>query len=737
MDLGKAKLLRTGLNALHQAIHPVHGIAWTDGKQVALTAVYLANGEPKFGDTNVIGQFDHVLGLFWGPVCCTGSPALLAVQHKKHVSVWQLQLSTLEQNKLLCTQTCEMSEPFPVLSQGCVWHPKKDVLAILTKRDASVLFSVRVDNRRVKADIKGSGLIHCACWTKDGMRLVVAIGSALHSYVWNDIQKSLNACSFCPIFDVGGYICAIESTEDAQVAVATELPLDKICGLNAGMAFDVPSSSETGSLPSQSSVLVVDEDCFLDSRRRSIDSERSLALASIASSTSGPLDLTHILANHRKSDPSPLIHLRRRDHITGSGQDSSYLILVTYERKVTTTRKVSIPGILVPDIIAFDSRGRTVAVASNTCNMVLVYCVTASAMPNIQQIQLQKNERPKGVCFLNEKMLLLLVGKQKSNDPAFLPSSNTDKYIIRLMTKELLYDEESPSLSGFSQISASSIDSGVSIPGIKKYFENLSKDERSGVKELLLPTGTVIQSPSGRRKLIEEVKSCDESPLTSATDISERATSSESSIAIENFDMEPVNRAVGLIVAGQVSRESSRPCSPRLDPSERLQPAPTVSKNNSPPKDKVVDHLSQNLERLFARFSEVQQCLSEITDFTRNGKKSLGAYPSSSDPPFINITCQKQLSENVFIDERRPVLLCDGKLCLRVVQELFNLSVVEMLHGPLWIVLVADGEGFVPLTFKPKDEITVRNGKSKPLPRSHFGADGSRPESPLFPSSEK
>lgn len=42
---------------------------------------------------------------------------------------------------------------------------------------------------------------------------------------------------------------------------------------------------------------------------------------------------------------------------------------------------------------------------------------------------------------------------------------------------------------------------------------------------------------------------------------------------------------------------------------------------------------------------------------------------------------QKQLSENVFIDERRPVLLCDGKLCLRALQDLFNLTIVEMLYG--------------------------------------------------------
>lgn len=52
---------------------------------------------------------------------------------------------------------------------------------------------------------------------------------------------------------------------------------------------------------------------------------------------------------------------------------------------------------------------------------------------------------------------------------------------------------------------------------------------------------------------------------------------------------------------------------------------------------------------------------------------------------FCTLSCfvhmQKQLSENVFIDERRPVLLCDGKLCLRALQDLFNLTIVEMMYG--------------------------------------------------------
>ncbi|XP_068198405.1 WD repeat and coiled-coil-containing protein [Antennarius striatus] len=730
MDLGKAKLLRTSVNCLHQAIHPVHGIAWTDGKQVCLTALYFINGEVKFGDTNVIGQFEHVFGLFWGPLCCSDSPALLAVQHKKHVTVWQLQLSTLEQNKLLCTQTCEMSEPFPLLPQGCVWHPKLDILAVLTKKDTSVLFSVRVDNRRTKADIKGGGLIHCACWTKDGTRLVVAIGSALHSYIWNDIQKTLVACSFCPIFDVGGYICAMEATAEAQVAVATELPLDKICGLNAGMVFDIP---EAESMQSRGSHMVIsDEDNLLDSRRRSFESEKSFI------PSSSPVDLTHLLARHRRSDPSPLIHLRRRDTVTGSGQDSSHLILVTYERKVTTTRKVSIPGILVPDIVAFDPRGSTVAVASNSCSMVLVYCITASAMPNIQQISLQTNDRPKGVCFLNSKMLLLMVGRQKTNDPAFIPSSNTDKYILRLFAKELMYDGETPIAPSPSPHNHEPTSNFCA--GIRRHSEHLCKDdrERPGIKDLVLPTGGVIPSPGIRRRLIEEVKSAEPSPVSSSVDFSDRtsdrALSSASSITVENFDMDHVNRMANLAVAGQASRDSSRASSPRLEPPEKshLEQAVSASeKTSSPAKERAVEQLVQNMDRLFTRFADIQQCLTEIRDYTQNGKKPLSVYPTACEAPYINVTCQKQLSENVFIDERRPVLLCDGKLCLRVLQDLFNLTIVEMMYGPLWIVLVADADGFVPLTFKSKEELTVRNGRRKTTLKTPGSPDNSCPSSPV------
>ncbi|XP_074845089.1 WD repeat and coiled-coil-containing protein [Carettochelys insculpta] len=709
MELGKAKLLRTGLNALHQAIHPVHGIAWTDGKQVALTALHFHQGELKFGDSSVIGQFEHVRGLYWGPCDTADTPALLAVQHKKHVTVWELSWNIAEKKNLLVSQTCEIGEPFPMLSQGCVWHPKKDILAVLTKRDASVLHAVRADNSRVKADIKSSGLIHCACWTKDGNHLVVAIGSALHSYIWDDAQKALNACFFCPIFDVGGYICAIEATLEFQIAVATELPLDKIYGLNAGITFDVPSGTETGSLKSQSSLALGDEEYSMDLRRKSIDSEKSVAVDSVASSSSGPVDLTHILANHRRSDPSPLIPLRRKDYIPGSNQDSSYLILVTFERKVTTTRKVSIPGILVPDIIAFDPSAQIVAVASNTCNIVLVYSVTSSCMPNIQQIQLEKSEKPKGLCFFTDKLLLILIGKQKFTDPALIPSSSSERYILRLMIKELIFEDYSAP-SEATQNLLSNSESSVNTLGKRKFFENLAMGDQSLSRELLMPASMIFQSPTGRRRFMEEVKSpsYERSSSSSVSDFDEKRASGDPSIALETLDTEPINRSLSLVGLGNPSKFSNRPASPKvqLDVIQEI----SLSPKNNLPSEKGASHISRNLERLCSSFTELQLHLSELTDFTKNGKKLSLAYPSFQEPPFVHITYQKYFSNGAVAEETRTVLLCDSKIRLNLVQKVFDLPIIEMKHGSSWIVLTEDSEGFVPLTFKAKQEIIIRDG---------------------------
>ncbi|XP_075717106.1 WD repeat and coiled-coil-containing protein-like [Rhinoderma darwinii] len=701
MELGKGKLLRSGLNALYQAIHPVHGLAWTDGKQVILTALHLHNEDPKFGNSVVIGQFEHVHGLYWGPAHANDIPALLAVQHKKHVTVWQLYYNTSEKNKLVVSQTCEVGDPLPVLPQGCVWHPSKDVLVILTKRDVSVLYSVRSDSSSVKADIKSTGVVHCACWTKDGSRLVVAISSSLYSYIWDGKHKMLNPCTFCPIFDVGGYICAIESTVDSQVAVATELPLDRLCALNAGIAFDVPVTSEI-TLSAQPALLLMDEEFSLDVGRKSTDSGTSLSTDSPLTSP-GTLDLTHILINHSKSDLSPLLNFKRKDFITGSGQDSSHLILVNFEKKVTSTRKVSIPGILVPDILAFDPAAHIVAVASNTCSHVLVYSLTSTNMPNIQQIQLEKNERPKGLYFLTDKMLLVLVGRQKTCDPAFLPSSSSDKYIIRLMVKEVMFDEDSEIPSAHS-----SFDSSALLHGRKKYVDCLYKDEQpTAFRDLLIPGSSSGRPSISKKQLIEEIRSynCDQSPTSSASDFEDKKTT----ITLHHLDSEPKNRSV--ILGLETHRKpSSRPTSPQL----QSRACNNVTKNTTTVPDHDILHVSRNLERLCCNMSNLQQRLSDLTDLAQNGRKSYLSYPSSLDAPYVTIIWQRNHSDSSLV--KKSVLLCDNKLRLVTIQELFCLSLVEMqLGSSSWITLTADNEGFVPLTFSANQELYIRDARGSPV----------------------
>ncbi|XP_039201812.1 WD repeat and coiled-coil-containing protein [Crotalus tigris] len=699
MELGKGKLLRTGLNALHQAIHPVHGIAWTDGKQVILTSLYQRNGEPNFGNSNVVGQFEHVHGLYWGPFCAPDAPALLAIQHKRHITMWQLCYSSSEQNKLMVYQISEISELFPILPQGCVWHPQKEILAVLTTRETSVLHSVRLNNSRIKADIKGSGIIHCACWTEEGKRLVIGIGSTLHSYMWDDDQKTLNACSFCPIFDVGGYVCAIEPTMSTQVAVATELPLDKICSLNAGVSFEIPSEIIENPVPSQSSTLENDGDASVDNGEKLTDQEIF---------ASSPVDLTHLPSGKQQSENSPLINLRSKDYLTGSGHDASHFILVTFERKATTSKKVSIPGILVPDIMAFDSKTQTVVVASNTCNIILTYSLISTLLPNIQQIHLEKNERPKGLCFLTEKLLLILVGKQKLVDPAFLPSSRSDKYILRLIVKKITSREGHSALLGPTQICFRNI------PVKREYVESHSSDAHFLREGLLLPDCMNMPFP-GKKKLIEEIVH-EQCSSTSVVDSAEKKMPKDFLQDLRTLDVEPIARSFALqelenssgplnmpisSTAGDRSHETSKLYGKQMQNSREVN-------RNLMQSDKEVNCISKNLEELCYSFAELQHQHLEITELLRSGKKIVPQYPPSCEPSFVNVICQKESSGSV-TSEQRAVILCDGKLRLSIIQKIFNVGVVEMQHNLSWIVLTSDSEGFIPLTFESQQEIIIRD----------------------------
>lgn len=671
MDLGRAKLLRCGINALHQAIHTIHGLAWTDGKQVILTALHLQKNEAEFGSSVVIGQFEHVHGLFWGPA--TDAPALLAVQHKKHVTIWQLYYNPLEKNKLVVSQACEYGDPLPVLPQGCIWHPKQDILAVLTKKDVSVLYSISNNSSSVKADITCSSVIRCACWTKDGSRVVVAMEDSLHSYIWNDDQKTLSPCSFCPIFNIDATIVAIQPIIDYQVVVTSET--------SSKPPYSYNKDSEGSAM--QASLLMLDEELSRSSRRVSIDSGKSEPVDMLKVSSLMSSEMSQILARHRKSDPSPFIHLKQRS-ITGDNKtDLSNLLLITFEKNSTTTRKVSIPGISSPDIIALDSHCERVAVASNTCNLVLIYPIAPSCMPNIQQIRLEENEKAKGLTFLTDTLLLISVGRPKSSDLGFMHILASEKYSVQLMTRQIMPIEYIPSRINFGQNPISD-QPGLPVDGYKTYG-----DDHNVGKEFWMPNHIGNKSPRMRRKMRDFARraSGGESPTSSLDDYDDNRLPAECPMTLENLKAEPIVRRP---LKGMNNKILQRSFSQR---------------SNDDLKETKDNHLWTISKDHIEETTHFQVHPPGLKDSWKMHSKGL-PYPSFDDPPYISIS--QQNSSNDGGNEARAVLLCRGKLHLRTLQEIFHFNTIEMKFGSKWIVLTEDGEGFVPVIFTDNQEVVIR-----------------------------
>ncbi|XP_073481415.1 WD repeat and coiled-coil-containing protein-like isoform X2 [Aquarana catesbeiana] len=678
MDLGKAKLLRNGINALHQAIHPVHGLAWTDGKQVILTTLHLQNEEPELGSSVVIGQFEHVHGLYWGPV--TDILALLAVQHKKHVTVWQLYYNPLEKNKLVVSQTCAYGEALPILPQGCIWHPNKDILIVLTKRDITVLYSVCHSNNNAKADITGCSVIRCACWTKDGSRVVAAMDDSLYSYLWNDDNKTLSPCSFCPVFNIDSTIVAIQPTVDYQVVVTTEI------------ATKSPTNvyKELDESKLQMSLLKLDEELTRNNRRLSVDSGKSEPADFLRVSSLVPADISHILARHRKSDPSPLLHMKQKSISVESKPELSNLVIVTFEKNATTTRKVSLPGISTPDILVLDSHCERAAVSSNTSNLVLIYPIAPSCMPNIQQIKLEETERAKGISFLTDTQLLIMAGRQRSGDMVFLPISVSEKYTVQLLTRKIMPIEYIPSRLNCEQNIIS--DHCNITTGNKQLC-----DDHIVSKEFWMPNHIVSKPLHIRRKLREIARgtSCDPSPTSSLDDYDENKSvvESYSPVTLENFQTEPTSPRALKVNTGTMNKTFCRSVSQK-----------PYKKDSEQTQDCIATSINVNAEGIMNPGLEAQAVESEDS---KSYIKIL-PYPSSDDPPCVSVTLQ---SSDVGRGGFRLVLLCHGKLHLRTMREIFHLQTIEMMFDTKWVVLTEDSEGFAPVIFRPNQEVMIREAK--------------------------
>lgn len=306
-------------------------------------------------------------------------------------------------------------------------------------------------------------------------------------------------------------------------------------------------------------------------------------------------------------------------------------------------------------------------------------------MPNIQQIQLESNERPKGVCFLTDRLLLITVGKQKPTETAFLPSSESDQYTVYLTVREITLGRESSGTSAESQGAYADINALLNkADREEKFTESLSPCVSPLSQGLLLTANSSTQSGRSGKALIQEIKS-PLSPLSSDS------------------------------IVHEVCHRPSWLCTALPRPS-RTPDHTSTPEVNSPATENLQKEtcpLSRELGSLSRHLVGMQQYLFEIKDFLHKEKRVSPAYPPSHDPPYVHLIYQKPCS--VGPAEKRAVLLCDGRLRLSTIQQMFGLHLVEMLHDSHWILLCADGQDFIPLTFTAAQTVMVRDGSlSKP-----------------------
>ncbi|XP_075926080.1 WD repeat and coiled-coil-containing protein-like [Petromyzon marinus] len=524
---------RCGANALRQAVHPSHGLAWTDGRRVMLACLRLRSAAPYKGgrtdtagdcddddddddsqrhpslfaagvgassttgpvppasttscsllDSSIIGTFEHVWDLCWGASCCPGSAALLAVQHKRHATVWLLrrvgQLPSDPAAKgydpcanLLVSQTCEVAVRQRILPQGCVWHPNSDALAVLTDGEAWLLTAARQGNSRIRVPLPHHHhhrqqqqqhqrphqlrhpccpqAVRCAAWSDGGRRLVVAAGASIFLYEWDEARRSLSPSATCPIFHLGGFASAALPVGGSLLAVALEAP-----GLAAVAAAPTPwPHNKTAG-------------------RRLASSQVSLARGV----EPGIQEMKALPGHPRHRSSADFCHCVESANSLAVGPPPSTLLLVSFDGSshgTCATRRVLMPGLAVPDLVAFEPRSATLALASNAAGLVLLFTLgPLGSVVASGSVRLASEEKVKGVCFFDDRTLLLASGRLCQGDAPLVlssppsstsspePFSYTSKYSLRILARDLptpraAEDERSTSIQSTVSSSRSSL----------------------------------------------------------------------------------------------------------------------------------------------------------------------------------------------------------------------------------------------------------------------------------------
>ncbi|KAK6170197.1 hypothetical protein SNE40_018649 [Patella caerulea] len=391
MELGKALMKENNVNALSKAIHPRHGLVWSDGKAIYLVPLIISSNTLQNTTSNRLGEFDNVDSVCWSkdidPTTC-----FMSVVHQNNVTVWKVSGST---PKLGFKQVRKIN--VKPIQQGVLWNPKCDVLCLFSKNQVSFYFNHLTKKGSYAFPPLVSGKITSGCWSNDGNKLLVCIGSSLLIYTWTDIENSLS--DFTPsawtLPKSDGNVTAIVPISQNKYVCCVDLPLERLCQNQD--VFLMPE------LPANLS-------------RHDSKEKRREDLIKATKSSSIKENLLNLPKNPEAiiNDSSQLIYFQINDDARSSV-------------RLNTT---SLQGLVSPDLLTHEPSG-CIIVGSNSQNSLQIFTLTDSSLIKSSEIVLQKSQRPKGICCpyssLRESQngVLVLVGQPAKKDVLF-PSATTE-----------------------------------------------------------------------------------------------------------------------------------------------------------------------------------------------------------------------------------------------------------------------------------------------------------------------
>lgn len=722
MEIGNVTLRSKGINILTSAIHPKHGLVWTDGRCIFLARFKIVKNQVEHGKSVKLKEFDSVRCVQWSQ---TDGICYLSIAHKECVTVWKVEG---EVPRLEFKQIRKIS--IQILPQGCQWNPCREVLCLLSRHQVRFFYRHGKTRGCYAIPALESGRITCGSWSKDGLKLVVCVGSALLIYSWKSIDCAISEFETHAwnVPKLNGDITAIASMTANLFALATEVPISSFC------------------LPSNVFVLSDSQ----SSRLGSADSNGNE---------------NQIIEVPEMTNTQKLMNLKQNPELQENNLSRLVIINVKDDMKdLEYVTNVSIKEIISPDILHYETARNVLVIGSNTHPRLQLFTLTRDKeLLKLANVELESHSRPKGVCsipevllsHINDHSMLIMLGKQVETNNAFPSTSLESKYELWLQCFSLDHSDvanengqKSMSPGANSSTSQSSRTVSVSSSASSPFS---SSPPQSPIQS---PRGTSLftaESETLSKPLIEEIGNKTDAPKelkTEVADFHSTAPKFSNPYVASHWNLNTKGKMdpVGVPVksteesAANGFQETSFSVVTHVSP----DPTPTIQMNGNQVKEEKkeeedgeeeasgYEHLENELRYQNNQITELEKRIEELKSVIDKSSCVFPTiYQSCKEPETINVI--HVLESGISI--KKIFLLDNGRLKMDAVKQAFCLNSVELYIDGLPIILSANIDGYIPLKFEPKSTLFI-GGVSAPssddtISISSLASSSLQPQSPL------